>query len=169
VRSALDFLKSAGGATLKGFPGAPRADDLVNKLLENSAGGIAKPGADEKALQDELVKRAHASEEAQKEFAKSLQRSSTAYFDNLKGQQQQFFSRLVEELSSIHLADLANRAGAKGVEAKEAGDLAGQKKTLTGLGFTTGGQVRAKRRRPGQVRGGDARDSFGQADGRGVE
>lgn len=147
AKAAIDFLKSAGGATLNGFQGAPRADDLLNKLLDNTAGGIAKGDAakqkEEADLQDELVKRSADAAKAAEELAKSLQRSNTDFFTNLVSQQQQFFNRLVEELAGIHLADKVNQAGKAGVEAREAEAVKEQASLLKGLGFTSGGQVKA--------------------------
>jgi hypothetical protein len=147
IASALGFLHSAGSSTLKGFDGSPRADDVIKKLVGNTAGGaFGLTGAqakEESEAQKELVRLSKSSEDAQKAFAESLKRSADGYFDNLKAQQQQFFERLVAELKGVSLADAVNRAGRTGVEATEAAATSGSAGRLKGLGLSGPAQVKA--------------------------
>jgi TP901 family phage tail tape measure protein len=146
IRSALDVLRSFGGATLTGFKGAPRADDLVNKLIDTLGGGAAQLGpgraADEKSAQDRLIDLAKQGAESSKAYADALKQNSEGYFDNLKTQQQQFFERLVQELAGTHLADLQNKTAKAGIESNEASGLVRDRNRLADVGFATGGQVK---------------------------
>jgi TP901 family phage tail tape measure protein len=147
VASAAGFLRSAGTATLSGFTGAPRADDLLKKLVGNTAGGAfglnGTQAKEESEAQKELVRLSKASEDAQKAYAESLKRSSESYFENLKSQQQQFFGRLVAEIKGVSLADAVNKAGRTSVEAKEALATTGSAGRLNDLGLTSPAQVKA--------------------------
>ena len=74
----LDFLDSAGGASLTGLRGAPRADDLKNRLLSDFNGGAFKltpaQQAEERGLQDAAKAAYDAGVEAAKQLVASRRR-----------------------------------------------------------------------------------------------
>lgn len=144
-KAIVDILRLAGASTLSGFPGGPRADDLLRSLQENSFGGVLTPkqAADERDAQDRFRELNRKGEDAAKALVGVLQSSSENYFNNLQAQQQQFFAQLVNELANIHLTDLENKRARVGVDAGQAETLAEQAKLLRGIGFASGGQVKA--------------------------
>ena len=143
IKAALDFLRSAGGATLGGFKGAPRADDLINKLLDAAGAGLpVGKRKDEEGLQDELVKRTADAALAAEKYAQSLEQSSKRYFDNLTAQQETFFTTLAVQLSQIDVADARNRAVRSNIEGQEAEALVKDRDLLKQVGFSSGSQVK---------------------------
>ncbi|QEL19566.1 hypothetical protein [Limnoglobus roseus] len=97
-RAIVDALRTAGGATLTGFNGAPRADDLLKKMLSNSFGGAFKlnPGqdAEEKRLQDVIADRFKTAETAVQGLIKFQEKTTADYFKAQAQQQNEFFNRL---------------------------------------------------------------------------
>lgn len=140
-RLVIETLRSFGGATLSGFRGSPRADDLRNNLISNSFGGAFRLNpsqqAEETRLQDVVIQRLGDASEAMSRLIASQQNASTKFFDDLSRQHELFFARFNEILNRNQLVDVQNRVGAESGRLGTLGGLARQRDLLGSVGITT--------------------------------
>jgi TP901 family phage tail tape measure protein len=146
-RDMLDFLKQAGGVTLSGLPGAPRADDLARTLVENSLGGLAKLPADklreEKELQDIIQRRANAGAGAADALDANQERGAEAAFKTALEEQRKFFADFRVYLARNQATDALNQKTTAEQNLKDAKERKGQADLLRDVGVTSADQTRA--------------------------
>ena len=154
-KSVIDTLRGAGGVTLTGFDGAPRADDLLKKLVGNTAGGLFGLTGDQKAqrkdLQDEQLRRGAVSEEAIKQLIEHQESGSAKFFQNLTEQQNQFFSRLEQQLVGKNKVEATNRVVSAQSKVSALQDLEGNASLLNSVGVTKQSQVDVLKGRRSQL------------------
>lgn len=136
----LNALSAAGSATLTGFNGAPRADDLRNSLLSSVFGGAfrlnARQRAEEQGLLATAEGRGKIGEQALEQLASVQGEISRDFFASLSATHEAFFSRLAANLEQ---ADRFNRADREGAASARLSDLqrqADQQDLLKSLGVT---------------------------------
>ncbi len=154
-RGVIDFLRSAGGTTLSGFKGSPRADDLLGNLLGKSFGGAfdltAGQKAEEGALQQVASTRSATAEDALSVLIKSQEGASRSFFDNLTAQQQQFFTKLEALLLRERQVADTNRLGSLGREQQRLNGQADSARLLASLGIKDTASLEAARRSRGDI------------------
>jgi hypothetical protein len=154
-RSIIETLRSAGGVTLTGFAGSPRADDLLKNLLSNSFGGAFRLNdgqqQEERQLQDVIGQRFKAAEDATIQLIQFQQQNSAEFFRNLGTQQEQFFARLEAILLKERLVEAENRQGILSAQSGRLGRLANQRDMLAGIGVTTTDQYVALQNQRGSA------------------
>lgn len=155
VRAVFESLHAAGSATLTGFKGAPRADDLLNNLKYNSFGGAARlpagMAAEERNLQQEAVKRSATAEEAVAALAKAQESASQAFFRDQLQMQNQFFTRLEAMLRVDAITAKENRKSELTVQDNRNTKLKEQAKVLGGIGIGSDDQLAAAKRSLGDI------------------
>jgi hypothetical protein len=155
-RQIVEALRSAGGVTLTGFNGSPRADDLLRNLLSHSFGGAFRLTGDQQreraGLQGQLAQRGATAEQALSELIKHQEDANQKFFDNLRQQQTQFFAQLSALLLRNRLGDVENQIAGAAVRQRELQDGGGRARDLLArVGVTTGDQLTALRGRRGDL------------------
>ncbi|MBN9520666.1 hypothetical protein J0H58_19470 [bacterium] len=154
-RLIVDTLRSAGGITLTGFNGSPRADDLLRNLLGNSFGGAFRltqaQQAERRGLQGETLNRNGVGEEAIQQLIQHQQQGSADFFRNLQEQQNQFFSRLERTLLQIRVQDVQNERARASARVNEIQGRESARSLLNGVGVTTTPQLEVLRGKAPQV------------------
>ncbi len=155
-RQIVEALRSAGGVTLTGFNGSPRADDLLRNLLGNSFGGAFRLTGDQQreraGLQGQLAQRGATAEQALSELIKHQEDANQKFFDNLRQQQTQFFAQLSALLLRNRLGDVENQIAGATVRQRELQEGGGRARDLLArVGVTTTDQLTALRGRRGDL------------------
>jgi hypothetical protein len=157
IREVFNTLERFGNATLTGFKGGPRADDLIKNLEDNLFGGVGRLNQgqqqEQKQLQETVSGRLDTAAKAMEELAKHQKDANDDFFTTLKDTQNQFFTRLEAQLARENINEVQNKQGSAARRFQQLNSQSEQANLLGSVGIKTNAQLEAARRNRADVEG----------------
>lgn len=137
------YLSSAGNSTLN-LPGGPRANDLLNSILDKNGGGLRpEQKKEESELQRIMVQQAKDAETAIEKLKENQEQISTDFFTQLGDNQSQFLAKLHAELDKDTQTDIGNKIAGNRGELSGLGTAFQGRQALAGIGVQNSAQLEA--------------------------